>query len=200
MGKLKVLFAFCQCIKRHGPLTTDSFIQQLVYVFFCSSNVCQERRDSSVATSTLVSTVSYQSYTTSCGLFGWARCRRSRLIIFTEAPKETNKFSTQGLSEPFFYFFFFGNSICDFLFSLSLLVIFCLIKICTPLKLSGSSLPAPSNLSSTLSRHGVSLHSEIQISTSKMKPYKQKETEKMPGVTYDERESHLVQNKKSVHK
>lgn len=131
MGKLKVLFAFCQCIKRHGPLTTDSFIQQLVYVFFCSSNVCQERRDSSVATSTLVSTVSYQSYTTSCGLFGWARCRRSRLIIFTEAPKETNKFSTQGLSEPFFYFFFFGNSICDFLFCLPLLVIFCLIKICT---------------------------------------------------------------------
>ncbi|CAH3038869.1 unnamed protein product, partial [Pocillopora meandrina] len=44
------------------------------------SNVCQERRDSSVATSTLVSTVSYQSYTTSCGLFGWARCRRSRTV------------------------------------------------------------------------------------------------------------------------
>lgn len=43
-------------------------------------NVCEERKYKSVSTSTLVSTVSYQSYTTKCGFFGWGRCRRSRTV------------------------------------------------------------------------------------------------------------------------
>lgn len=49
-------------------------------MFFCSTNVCQEWKWRTVATSTLVSTVSYQTYISRSKLCGWRRCRKSRTV------------------------------------------------------------------------------------------------------------------------
>ncbi|KAL9986755.1 hypothetical protein ACROYT_G000945 [Oculina patagonica] len=46
----------------------------------CRRNVCSSDRSTSVSKSIRVTTTSYQSYTTSCGWFGWARCKRSRSV------------------------------------------------------------------------------------------------------------------------
>ncbi|XP_022784919.1 epidermal growth factor-like protein 7 isoform X1 [Stylophora pistillata] len=45
-----------------------------------STNVCQEWKWRTVATSTLVSTVSYQTYISRSKLCGWRRCRKSRTV------------------------------------------------------------------------------------------------------------------------
>ena len=54
------------------------FFPSVINVSFCSSNVCEEEKRRSVASSIQVTTVNYVYYKTRCGVFGWNRCTKSR--------------------------------------------------------------------------------------------------------------------------